>query len=271
MSTKSKFFRVAVEGATTDGRKIDRSWITQMAKNFNPQKYGARIWLEHIRGVVPESTFRAYGDVTALKAEEVEIDGEKRMALFAQINPTNDLVALTKARQKIYTSIEVSEKFSDTGEAYLVGLGITDSPASLGTDVLAFAAQNPTANPFTARKQNPDNLFSAAVETVIEFEEDKESTSFAQTIKDIVGKFTGMKTDSDKRFGEIVSGMEEIVEKIVEAHEKFADKTDLTELKKQLADLEGKFNELHATLDKTPDNRPSRPPATGQAGVLTDC
>src|SRR5690606_19750111 len=107
--------------------------------------------------------------------------------------------------------------------------------------------------------------------TVIEFEEDKESTSFAQTIKDIVGIFTGMKTDSDTRFGEIVGGMEEIVEKIVEAHEKFVNKGELTEVNTQLEALDGKFNELHATLDKTPDNRPSRPHATGQAGVLTDC
>lgn len=33
---KSKWFRVAVEGATTDGRKIQRSWIEQMAKNYSP-------------------------------------------------------------------------------------------------------------------------------------------------------------------------------------------------------------------------------------------
>ena len=52
---KSKFFRVALEGATTDGRKIERSWIQQMAKNFDPQKYGARIWMEHIRGTLADS------------------------------------------------------------------------------------------------------------------------------------------------------------------------------------------------------------------------
>ena len=34
----SKFFRVATEGATTDGREIQRSWIEQMAKNFNREK-----------------------------------------------------------------------------------------------------------------------------------------------------------------------------------------------------------------------------------------
>jgi hypothetical protein len=32
---------------------------------------------------------------------------------------------------------EVNPKFADTGEAYLMGIGVTDSPASLGTDVLS--------------------------------------------------------------------------------------------------------------------------------------
>ena len=42
---KSKFFRVATEGATTDGRAITREQIEQMAKNFDPAKYGARVWV----------------------------------------------------------------------------------------------------------------------------------------------------------------------------------------------------------------------------------
>ena len=36
MSKKSKFYRVAVAGATTDGRQIEASWIQQMAKNYSP-------------------------------------------------------------------------------------------------------------------------------------------------------------------------------------------------------------------------------------------
>src|SRR5437868_2595181 len=107
MAQKSKFFRVAVEGATTDGRNIDRAWIEQMARTFDPQKYGARVWLEHIRGTYPDSDFRAYGDVTAVKAEEITLDGKKKLALFAQIAPLPDLVAMTtKHKQKIYPSIQ---------------------------------------------------------------------------------------------------------------------------------------------------------------------
>ena len=64
---KSKFFRVATEGATTDGRAITREQIEQMAKNFDPAKYGARVWVEHMRGLYADSPFRAHGDVMAVE------------------------------------------------------------------------------------------------------------------------------------------------------------------------------------------------------------
>lgn len=54
MAKKTKFFRIATEGDTTDGRVIDRQWLSQMAENYNPATYGARVFLEHLRGVLPD-------------------------------------------------------------------------------------------------------------------------------------------------------------------------------------------------------------------------
>jgi len=157
----SKWFRVATAGATVDGRVISADHLRQMAKNFNPATYGARVWVEHLRGLYPDSMFSAVGDVIGLKAEDQ--DGKTR--LFAQIEPTERLIQMNKARQKIYTSIEIEPKFADTGEAYMVGLAVTDSPASLGTEALAF----------TVGSKRPDDmknhLFSAAEETAMEFTE----------------------------------------------------------------------------------------------------
>lgn len=177
MATKSKFFRVAVEGATSDRRVIERSWIADMAATYNPSTYGARINCEHIRGFSPDKPFNAYGDIVAAKAEEVDIElagkVEKRLALFVQIEPNAQLLAANKAGQKIYSSIEVDPNFANTGKAYLVGLAITDSPASLGTEMLSFAATNPAMKAFfDAKKLNPENLFSAAAETTFELEAD---------------------------------------------------------------------------------------------------
>ena len=277
MSTKkfkSKFFRVAVEGATTDGRKIERSWISQMAKNFDPQKYGARIWMEHIRGTLADSPFRAYGDVTAVKAEEVTIDGSKKLALFAQIEPTPDLVAMTKAKQKIYTSIEVNDKFADTGEAYLVGLGVTDSPASLGTEVLNFAASNPSANPFATRKTSPGNLFSEATETVLEFDEiDTETSSLAAKVKGLLNTFSSKKTGDDARFADISQAVESLLDHASEQETRFNEASKrVAELEKNLKTVTDNFNSLQEKLDKEPGSQTTRPTATGGTGAeQTDC
>ncbi|MBI0331729.1 GPO family capsid scaffolding protein [Burkholderia plantarii] len=92
---KTKFFCIATEGATTDGRKIDRQMLEQMASSYAPKKYGARINMEHIRGIYPDSASRAYGDVIALKTDEH--DGKKR--LLAQFSPTKGLIAMTVAQQ----------------------------------------------------------------------------------------------------------------------------------------------------------------------------
>lgn len=165
---KSKWFRVATEGATTDGREITRVEIEQMAKTYSRDKYGARIWLEHYRGMVPGGPFDALGDVLAIEARDVE-DGKK--ALFAQIEPLPALIEMNKKGQKLYSSIEIHPSFPTTGGAYLFGLGVTDSPASLGTEVLQFAA-GAKANPFDARKADKAVLFSAAQEFSLELEDD---------------------------------------------------------------------------------------------------
>lgn len=273
---KSKFFRVASEGATTDGRAITRQQIEQMAKNFSPQKYGARVWLEHLRGVHPESTFRAYGDVIAVEARDIE-DGKR--GLFAQIKPLPDLVAMVKKGQKIYTSIEVSDKFADTGEAYLVGLGVTDSPASLGTDVLTFAAQKPEANPFASRKQHAENVFSAATVAELEFEDDAPAdegvvAKFTATITGLVGRFKSKAASDDARFAEVLTGFEafaEFAEKQGQAHDSL--QAEHGALVAKFNELSGKHDALVKKLESTPESGYSaRPPAPGgDGGAKTDC
>ena len=79
MTVKAKRFRIGVEGATTDGREIQREWLEQMAASYNPAVYTALINLEHIKSYLPDSTFNRYGKVTALFAEEIPGGaGEKR-------------------------------------------------------------------------------------------------------------------------------------------------------------------------------------------------
>jgi hypothetical protein len=109
MAVKAKRFRIGVEGATTDGRTIERAWLEQMAASYNPQVYTALINLEHIKGYTPDSPFRRFGTVDKLEAEEIA-DGplKGKMALYAWITPSDDLVAYTRKLQKLFTSMEVN-------------------------------------------------------------------------------------------------------------------------------------------------------------------
>lgn len=275
MAKTSKWFVVATEGATTDGRTINRTWIEQMAANYDPKKYGARVNLEHIKWRYmwnddPHS--KCYGDVVGLKTEE---NAEGKLQLLAQIDPTDDLIKLNKDRQKIYTSIECDPNFADTGEAYLVGLAVTDNPASLGTEMLVFSA-GASANPLNNRKEKAENLFTAAIETELEFEEVKEKglSVFAK----IRALFADKEKTDDERFAYQTQAIELLAEQTKETLEKLTalsadlakQQTELTEVKATNESIQAKFT----TLEKAPSADFGKRPIVageGKSEFLTDC
>lgn len=272
---RSNWFRVAVEGATSDKRTIKRAWLEQAAKNFNPSTYGARIWLEHFRSLLPDSPFKAYGDVLAVKTEEIDINGQKKLALFAQVEPTAELIAMNKAKQKIYTSIEIDDSFADTGEAYIVGLAVTDSPASLGTDVLAFSAQKPDVSPFRDRHYSATSMFTEAVETELKFEEFEEKPGIgAQLLNTVKSLLTGKQTKDDAEFSQIGEAVQTIAEHVKDLPDQLAaEKQFSAGLKTQLDQVSTELKELKTNLSNTQDhNQKTRPPVSGGDNqVVTDC
>lgn len=130
-----KRFRVAREGQTVDGRELTRQEIQEMADTYNPEHYAGRINIEHFGGWSPEPPFNAYGDI--LKVEAVDENG--KLHLYNEISALPNFVAMNKKGQKIYPSIEFYRNFAGTGKAYQVGLGMTDTPASLGTQAIKFS------------------------------------------------------------------------------------------------------------------------------------
>lgn len=277
MTVKVKRFRVGVEGATTDGRQIQREWLEQMAASYNPDVYTALINLEHIKSYLPDSTFNRYGRVTGLVAEEIQ-DGplKGKMALYADMEATSSLVELVKKGQKLFTSMEVNPKFADTGKAYLVGLAATDDPASLGTEMLTFsasAARNPLAN----RKQSPENLFTAAEETLIELEEtqDEKPSLFAR----ITVLFSKKEQTDDARFSDV----HKAVELVAIEQQNLSERTDkslsdqdarISELESSLQEQQSAFAELQQQLsreDSRKDYRQRAPGGDAPAGTLTNC
>lgn len=292
---KSKFFRVAVEGGTaTDGRTIERSWLEDIAAGYNRDTYGARVNLEHIRGYTPNSDFKAYGDVIAVKTEEVEIElngkKERRLALFAQIDPTDDLVAMTKKRQKIYTSIEVAPNFAATGKAGLVGLAVTDTPASLATEILQFSAKPEFValkEALDSRKADPANLFSAALETSIEI--DEAAAPQESALEKFAGLLVARLTGADKPANTTVVEQQQQLSKPAGGDQAdiagmFKDltealaadrKADREATEQRLSALSTSIETLKSDLEKTPKgSQPTRQLSAGgdsTARIQVDC
>ncbi|ECR8912030.1 GPO family capsid scaffolding protein [Salmonella enterica] len=279
----SKFFRIGVEGDTCDGRIISASDIQEMADTFDPRVYGCRINLEHIKSVLPDSPFKRYGDVVELKAEKIEDDSalNGKLALFAKISPSDDLVAMNKALQKVYTSMEIAPNFSNSGKCYLVGLAVTDDPASLGTEYLEFC-RKAKHNPLQRFKASPENVFSVATLAELEFEDvpDTVLNSLADKVKAI---FSRKQVSDDARMSDVHEAVTAVSEHV---------QTSLTAQDKRLSDMEtalatfkqeltGKveetsqaFSALKTTLDKTESfSQPRRAKASGGGGdeLLTDC
>ena len=154
MTYKKTDWRViGVSGETADGRTISAKELQEMAEQYDPEIYGARINLEHMNFLFPDFA-GGYGDVIELKAEPWAKD-ETKTALLAKLNITDSLQKLWDSGQKIYTSMEITPRFADTKKAYLTGLAITDTPASLGT----------TANYTAAKTKAEEKIFTAYRQT----------------------------------------------------------------------------------------------------------
>ncbi|WP_243078895.1 GPO family capsid scaffolding protein [Pantoea sp. MQR6] len=284
VAVKAKRFRIGVEGATTDGREIQREWLVEMAASYSPEVYTALINLEHLKSYSSESEFKRYGRVTGLAAEEItEGPLAGKMALYADIEPTPELVALTKKWQKIFTSMEISPKFADTGKAYLIGLAATDDPASLGTEMLLFSA-SAEKNPLANRKKDATNLFSAAEETLIELEEVPEEKP--NLFSRVTALFAKQKHSADANFTDV----HKAVELIATEHQSYSIRNDkavgeqaervsqleasLQEQQAAFAEQQAEFTELKVQLgreDSRKDYRQRAPGGDAPAGTLTNC
>ncbi len=279
---RSRFFRVAVEGATTDRREISRQDILDIAETYSPDVYGARIWIEHLRSKLPDGPFRAYGDVVAVKAEEVEIQGQTKLALFAQVEPTGELVNLVNnLKQKVYTSIEIAPNFAGSGRAYLYGLSVTDSPASLSTTMLAFSAKHPEQSPLQDRKLAPENCYSEAAEVTVVFEDD---TPCARPgpVAALLGSLGFGQRKKHPAPAPVADSheLEAFATKLLHAvNEQDAAVAELLQsnrsLRAKIQSLTAQMNGVRKTLDETPQHFNQRPIVPGSAGDdaanATDC
>ncbi|EHS7017763.1 GPO family capsid scaffolding protein [Escherichia coli] len=258
--TSRKKFRVAVSGSTVDGREISPVHLREAAENFNPDVYAARVNVEHYLSPCPSSEFSAMGDVTALSTEDItEGPLAGRTALYAEIEPTERMKQLVADGKKIYSSIELHPQFSVNGRAYLVGLAMTDTPASLGTERLKFTAQQRQAVMTFNSVQGEAPLISEAIESeIIEMAEQRqeEGTQWFNRVMGIIGR--GRKSD-DASFSRIQEAVEGVATSQADIIDRFntlearhqQDSQKITLLTTELAALKEKLR----TQDGDPQNR----------------
>ena len=166
--------RVATSGTTADGREILPQELRDIAETYKPSKYTAVIWCDH------ERWSGSHGTVFAVRLVEEGEDLEPgQIALDAQLKPNDRLLQLNDQGQKLFSSIEITPNFAGSGKAYLTGLGVTDEPASLGTQELYFSKQT-----------HKDSFYAASVEL----------GSFEAEPQSEVGKLIGLLTGLFKRF-----------------------------------------------------------------------
>ena len=268
---KTKKFLLATSGATVDGRNIDAKMLREMASSFDPQTYGARLNIEHIRGVSADGPFKAYGDVLELSVEDVEVNfnGQKeiRTGLYGVFDVSPDAKKLNEASQKVYPSIEIEPNFAGKGFAYLMGCALTDSPASIGTDRLTFNRQLPGTILLTAQDCGID---AALLELV---PEGPAADAAMQEVKGFFAKLTeklsgiAPKPEAQPKpaepdqvdFAKFTSELGETLDKA------FTKQAEINSA--QITALATKVDALAKSIEDTPD--PSfarRPPATGANG-----
>lgn len=121
------FVTIGTAGATVDGREIQEQWLKDAAEQYDPEIYTASINSEH------QSWYGSLGTVHAVRLGK---NKQGKTTLEAQLRPNYRLIQFNMAGQKLFTSMEIEPKFSDTGKGYLEGLAVTDDPASLSTTML---------------------------------------------------------------------------------------------------------------------------------------
>ncbi|ABC27306.1 Flagellar biosynthesis/type III secretory pathway protein [Hahella chejuensis KCTC 2396] len=233
------FVKVATSGPTIDGRNIAAQDIIDMATNYDPAEYTANIWYEHIR------IFGNLGQVVDVKHEQ---DDKGRECLFARIAPSDQLILMNTSGQKLFTSIEIQPNFAGTGKAYLAGLAVTDSPASLGTSELRF----------NARAQHPDNLFTAPIE-LAPLRVDNPTSLFSR----LMGKFARTDTNhepneqehamTEDQFKQLNSALAEgfasLADKLNAKHEDAPKEPETPDLAQALAEIKAEFADLKTAHD----------------------
>lgn len=282
-----KRFRIAREGQTVDGRKLTQEQIIDMSETYDPVEYTARINCEHMSdywsGLNGRNNEGALGDIVKVDhtVETFTQNGSnvQLMCLYATLSVLPTLVEANQKGNKIFTSIEFYPKFADTGRAYLVGLAVTDRPASRGIEPLKFNTNNANAlrtDPndqelilMTKDKPTPaaDNTDTTEQPTpkpnkTQDLNTQSNEDGFLQKLSTMfASKKSGMSAQEQDLVLQSFKTLNEKTDDVAEENQTL--KTELSELKTEFESLKTQLSTEPAT------NLTTTPPNAGTGGQLT--
>lgn len=226
---KTEFLCILTAGHTVDGREIPQQILNDVAETYNVEVYNARINLEHERG-----GWKA-GSVLALKVIANQ--------LFAELKPNSLLLSLVSQGQLLHTSCELEPNFAKTGKWYLIGLALTDEPASLGTSELHLSKKTNTEQFSTCESleliaPEKPNLFKKLLNKKDDDMSDKATLEMLSQMQEQNAKQTEALTN-------LALGMTSLTKNLTakpeEEETETDESTDLKEVKEQLSTLASKF------------------------------
>lgn len=248
-------------GTTVDGRVIEQKIIDEIAESYNPETYTARINEEH------NDWSYKFGSVLSVEKREDK--------LFAVIKPNSMLLRAVEQGQLLHTSCEYFEQFSDTGKAYLTGLALTDSPASLGTTQIHLSSKDDgkvqVQSNFTIKseqfsKQDGEDdasLFQKfknwlSGETPTEqFSQQEEEDEMSKETEELLKQSVEQNKELSSQLGTLIEHLSSQKKPDGESETEELEVTEnkeVTELKGQVQELSSKMIELTTTLSQITDD-----------------
>lgn len=153
MQLTTDWITIGTAGPTVDGRNISEQMLLDAAETYDPEEYTAVISSDHLLWL-----YGNFGEVCKLRTMA---DKKGRTALQAKIHPNRRLIEMNSQGQRMHTSMELDTNFAGTGKTYLMGLAVTDEPASLGTSALKFSRKD-DSNPLMIGEAVEQEIFKFA-------------------------------------------------------------------------------------------------------------
>lgn len=270
---------VCTEGMTLNGFAVSREQIQQMADNYNPRLYAARLNLEHVKSLYPDSQFRHYALVQSARAYEVK-DGplQGRLALEATVDLDEEKDAnvfkLNQSGQKVFSSIEFYSRFPQTQSAYLTGIALTDTPAAVGTELIKLSVQE------RGLPASDDRFLSASLETMVELlagteQNPADDKSLGEKFVLSVKKALGLHREHSNAEISILREMVQLTaekcgEALNQGQKLSALEKQCASQSEQLTQLATELSTLKSQLSHQDDSSVQRPGASGSTQVLAD-